>query len=386
MEYRKIQNEMLAQVRSAIKDISETAGKTQISRFMESIPVEKAKNASTILLAGCGDCYAASIAACYLFESLGLNAEALRSIDAARYYNTYRGWDINTEECLLVAISVSGSPKRLSEAVQRFNALDAMTIAFTGNPSSMLGRSAQNIFKLEVPAYGLAPNVASYISSLFSLQMFALYIAIAKSKITSEQAFAIRNEILAYSSSYESIMDIISESAFNTAAAWHKADIGLIEFIGDGPDYATAFFGSAKTIEASGILANSDDTEEWCHIGHFVKEREHTAAVIIANTCSPSYGRAIETIRTICSLRPHVLVITDGRAEEIPESAEVITIPRTDSIWLHPIMEHIPLDFIAAYLGVLKGAEPFRINSPLHQKDAPGTRYLATEIKLIKEI
>ena len=179
-------------------------------------------------------------------------------------------------------------------------------------------------------------------------------------------------------------MDELSEKAFKLAQQWEADGVDNMDFVGDGADYATAFFGSAKMVEAFGGLTTNDDSEDWSHINYFLKDTDHIGTFFVANTRSPSFDRLQDSIRVACELRKHVAVITDGEPELFPENAVVFRTPKAQSGWMSPLMQHIPMDFVAAYIACFRNTGAFRQDSPIHQRDAACARFRQSKIEVVK--
>ncbi len=395
MDHKDYDSELLKQVRNSVKDIR-TIAENETFEFIEKcVPPEAAKAIGNILLTGCGDSYCASIATKPIFENAetstktgmvpGIPTAAFRNIDFSRFYNTFSGWNpLTLGRNALCAISISGSPARPNEAALRINEHGGTSIAFTANPEGKLAGNCKYVIPMTLPSYGLAPNVTSYYSSVFSLTMFALYLNCCKKNLTKAQAEQSRKDLLKYAEAYdEAVMDRLSKQAFDLAKQWEEDGVDCMDFVGDGADYATAFFGSAKMVEAFGGLTTNDDSEDWCHINYFIKDSDHIGLFVIANEDSPAFSREMETIATAASVRKHIAVITDAQESLFPENVTVFRVPKPDSVWMHPLMEHIPMDFVAGYIGVWRGRQPFRNGEEPYCEDVNAARFRASKIRVI---
>lgn len=395
MNYNEYNSSLLEQIRNTVKDINTIAENTTFEMLGKCVPYEVMKGVANVAITGCGDSYCAAIAAKPVFENAdtstktgmvpGTPTEALRNIEFSRYYNTYKGWNaLTSERNMLCAISISGSPARPNEAALRMNEHGGTSVAFTANLEGKLAKNCKYVVPLTLPEYDLAPNVTSYYSSLFTLLMFALYMSKAKGQLSDEQADDCRDSLLEYVNSYsEEVMNRLSRQAFDLAKKWEEDGVDCMDFIGDGADYATAFFGSAKMVEAFGGLTTNDDSEQWCHINFFIKDTDHIGTFIVANEDSPAFSRELETIKIACKLRKHVAVITDADRSLFPENAEVFEIPKARSTWMYPLVEHIPMDFVAGYIGCWRGHNPFRKNEEPFCKDNDATRFRNSKIEII---
>ena len=63
------------------------------------------------------------------------------------------------------------------------------------------------------------------------------------------------------------------------------ADERSFVYIGDGPNFGTALFGAAKAIEAAGVHAMGQESEEWAHLQYFTTVETSTPTFLI----SPGY-------------------------------------------------------------------------------------------------
>lgn len=395
MNHNDYSSALLAQIRNSVRDINTIAAAETFSFLEGCVPPEAVREFKRVALTGCGDSYCAAIAAKPVYENAesftgsgmvpGTPTEALRNIECSRYYNTYKGWEPTTLAGNVVcAVSISGSPRRPTEAVKRFRAIGGKSVAFTTNPNSELAQNANYVVPMTLPACDHAPNVTSYYSSLFSLIMFGFYMSYVKRQISRDEAERFRTGLLQYVNAYSgSVMACLSEQAFQLALQWENDGVNNMDFVGDGADYATAFFGSAKMVEAFGGLTTNDDSENWCHINYFLKDTEHIGTFVIANSGSPSFNREVEMIRVACELRKHIAVITDADPTLFPENAVVFQTPKPKAPWMAPLMQHIPMDFVAAFIACFRGTPPFRQDSSVHQQDAICARFRKSQIQIL---
>ena len=395
MKHYEYQSPLLEQVRNSVRDILDIAEKETFEFIEECVPKEVVKSVSNVFITGCGDSYCAAIAAKPVFENAdtstktgmvpGTPTAALRNIDFSRYFNTFKGWQPLTDENnLLCVISISGSPARVNEAALRIQKHKGRAVAFTANPQGKLAENCDYVIPMRLPDYDLAPNVTSYYSSVFSLMMFGFYMSKVKGQLSEEQAKACAEGLLDYVRSYdEKVMEDLSRQMYDLTLRWEKEGVDNMDFIGDGADYATAFFGSAKMVESFGGLTTNDDSEGWCHINYFIKDTDHVGTFIIANEGSPAFSREIETIRLAASIRSHVAVITDSDEDLFPENVEVIRVPKPRAAWMHPLMEHIPMDFVAGYLGCIRGEKPFRRDEEPYCEDTDASRFRKSRIAIL---
>ena len=115
-----------------------------IRKGLEAVPDELLKKIRKVILTGCGDSYFAGIAAVPAFKkyagAFASSFEAVRCIDAARYLEYEKGQEDAT---LVVAVSASGSPVRVMEALRRANQKGCHTLAVTNIPDSRAAKEAE---------------------------------------------------------------------------------------------------------------------------------------------------------------------------------------------------------------------------------------------------
>ncbi len=314
-----------------------------------------------IILTGCGDSYCAALAMQPAFEQLtGCRTVATRCINVSRHMTPDR-FRSPEGPALVVGISCSGNVSRVTEAMMRAKELGADTLAVTFNPESPVGSAAglsvspqfpHEIAKLE------GPGSLSYNSSLMGLLAFALKLGVAKGRVSLEEEKAVIDGLYQYLDAAQAAADAFDDRAFQLAQSWK--DMDSFDFIGDHSDYATAFMGSAKVLEATGGRTTYDDSEDWCHINYFLHQPQRIVRVVIANSDTASFGRLLETCRTIDAIGSPMLVVTDADPSLFPKSAEVVSMPKPRNFWLAPVMQHLIYDKVIGYIAGICGTAGFR--------------------------
>ena len=390
MKYNEYKSNMLSHVRNAVPDLNKIAGAVTFDYLRSCVPEENVKKAKRVVITGCGDSYCAALAAQPVFENVesststgmapGIPTEAPRTIEWSRYTKTYKGWQEREKPMyMLCAISVGGATSRVIEGVERMNALGGQTVGFTHNMTSALAKASQFVVNINTPPFDPAPNVTSYNSSLYAAMMFGLYVSTVKGYMSEAQAKEQSLALMQYVNSFGGgVLDRIEEQAYELTAKWDQLGVDLLDFVSAGADYATAFFGSAKVVEAYGGLTTYDDSEDWNHINFFNRTPERVGTLIVANTTSPSFSRSLETSRVAAAMGRPLAVVTDTCEDIFPESATVFRLPKPKYRWANPLMQHIPLDYIAAYGSILKNITPFRRDNEVHQRDT-GERIRASK-------
>lgn len=358
-------NSMARQSRLAPGFVKTMQMSMSYDKMVEVLPMKELWDAQQIIITGCGDSWLAGIAAKPVFESVAkMDVKVMRNVEFSRHLGSKMlGYSPNTP--LVIAISISGGVSRVVEAVMRANQYGANTLLITDNLDSPAAKEAKHVLKLDLPEGEYQPGCNSYIGSTMALTYLALRFARAKNTVSPPEIAAMEKGLADYADAWAVILPKVEERAFEIAQSWK--DLRAYDFIGDYADYATAFFGSAKVLECFGGYTTYDDSEDWCHINYFLCGSETIGRVAITNSDTPSFNRMKETLAAVKQLKSPCIVVTDADKSEFPEGFEVFTTPKPAYFWMAPIMQHIPFDYVAGYIGKLKGVEDFRTDCEIFQ-------------------
>lgn len=397
MTAKEYHNEFLRQIRMAPETVVHMGKQITPEYFDTIFAPGELKKVNRVILTGCGDSYCAALVAKPVFENIqtssttgmvpGTRTEAERCIEFTRYYDTYHQFWLsgtNRVNAMVCGVSISGSVKRVEEAMLRCNKYNGISVAFTDNPDSGFSKAAKHSVRLNVPPTSHAPGLTSYIASCYGLTHFGLYFSTQRGQMSKANAAGQSAAMQRYAAQYTpQLMEKLEEQALALSKRWIEQGVDLMDFIGDGADYATAFFGSAKMVESFGGLTTYDDSEDWNHINYFNRTPEKVGTFVVCNEDSPSFHRVIETIRTAVALGRPTAVITNASPAYFPAACEVFQLPKAEYRWCNPLMQHIPMDYVAAFTGLLKDIPDFRPDSPVHQLDTNAARFRQSEIVIV---
>ena len=403
MTYKDYDNALLTQIRNAAETVISMSETFTFEYIASKVPAEDMKDIEHIYLTGCGDSYCIGIAAqpCFSNELSHtgkkypfLHAEAVRNIEFTRYLNTYSGWDPEeARKSLVCDVSITGSPVRPREALARMNELGGKSVAFTDNEASEFAKIAKYAVRLGVPQNYYKPGITdeecpgmtSYIAGAYAVMMFGLYINVCKGYLTMEEAMEQRQGAIDYAKSFtDEVVDKIDAAAFELAKKWEENGFDVMDFVSEEQEFATAFFGSAKMVESFGAITSNDDAEDWCHISFFNRRPKNMATVLVANESSRSFSRDVETVGVMDAIKRPVMVVTDSETQEFPGSVCVFRTPKPKYRWANALLQHLPIDFVAAYIGIFKKADAYNIKNELQQRDADCVRFKKSKLVIVK--
>ncbi|WP_373214475.1 SIS domain-containing protein [Ruminococcus sp. 5_1_39BFAA] len=311
-------------------------------------------NIQRIVLTGCGDSYAAAMATKHAFEMLtAIPTEVVPAIELSRFY-CEKHMGIDCRNPLVISVSNSGTGARVAEAVQRARKHGCYVLGVTGNMESPLAQNSDKVLKLEIPSFEDAPGTRSYLVSVMALLLLAVRFGEVRGKYTMDQAMDYRYDIENQGKLLEKLLPEMKMSCEKVAEEWK--DFPCYDFVGAGFDYATAWFGQAKILEATGKFAMHINSEEWFHLNFFARDARHMGTVLVANTTNPAMSRNREMLKYANELHRPMVVITDGSEEDFGgEKAEYIKVPAPKYPISMPLTHFAPVCLIASYISVLIG-------------------------------
>lgn len=304
-----------------------------------------------LVLTGCGDSFTAAIAVKEIFEKFtNLDIEVVSAINLARHYSVKK-FNTSPNNPFIIAISNSGEVARVAEGVLRAKKLGSLTLGITGNSNSALARNSNRILKLNIPKFESSPGIRSYMVSLISLVLIAIRIGEVRGIYTMNQANQYRKGLLNLSDLLKDNIELIDEQIFNIAKRFHYKE--TFDFIGSGSDYAAAWYGYCKILEASGDYAMCINTEEWLHLNFFAKNPEKIGTVLIVNSHNTALSRAKELIYyALEELERDIIIISDLENLEISRD-NLVLLPKTEIPELSIFVNFIPNALLAGYISKL---------------------------------
>lgn len=298
-----------------------------------------------IILTGSGDSYFAAQAVAPAMRAwTGLPVDAMVAMEASRYIDAGRAPLAGRNRGLLVvSISSSGEPARVVEATQRLRNLGALTLALTANPQSRLGLAAERILDVAIPPSTNAPGTRSYVATLLAAYAVAIRIAEVLMTLTMDEANALRKEVTELADAVGAASEASMQPIARLAEEW-KSYVSA-DVLGSGPALATAGYAAAKLVEAAGVHASAQDSEEFHHLNYFVAAPETVPAIVFAPSRAVSAARSRELVETLAGLGRPTLTITDSA--DIGAHGTTVVLPATRE-WFAPIVQTVPAAFIAA--------------------------------------
>ena len=303
---------------------------------LRAVPVDR------IVMAGCGDSFAAMIAVRSFYESLlGIPVEPVQALDFVYYY--YR--PVN-ERTLVIVLSSSGVTTRVVESLLLAKAMGAQTLALSNTAGSALMNESDQQILIHAERKGWPTQSST--AAMAILYRYGLELA---RQMRPERG----DEIDLLEAGLLNIPDLMAQTLEShnepmAALAKEEADHGLYLFTGAGPSYATAVFGSTKIRELSPDHAIAIELEEY----HHYNSQKVSEPLFLVAPNGPSLPRAFDTAREGKRVFGQVYSIVSEGNNLLDETSDAcFYLPVMDER-LTPMVYLIPLQLFAYYAAMEK--------------------------------
>lgn len=317
-----------------------------------------------LYLVGDGDSFHASLASEMIFESIArINCEPISAMRFLEYTADFIPTNF-PNDTLVVGTSASGGTQRVAQSLDRAQKKSPyiITAALTGNPESLVAKSAQRVLSAVIPDMGRSPGIRTYAASLMNLFLLAIRIGELKNQYHNTEANSMRKEMVDLSVVIEKTIPMLERPTSEAAEAFKGAPVMM--FLGSGPSYGTAMFSAAKVVEAAGIFAMPQDLEEWAHVERFTYPLD-TPTVVIAPP-GRSYGRALDLVKTAKQIKRRIIaVVREGDTEIAPLADFVFPVAGDVREEFSPLVYHVAANLFAMKLAEGLGRTLFQTSDPI---------------------
>jgi len=343
-----IMREEIAMIPGLIQSQLETLG----APLRELAHILDRAQVSNLYLTGCGDSAFAGAAAVLAFRKhSGFHAEAVEALELARYRIRYL-----PAASAVVCLSFSGQVGRTVEVAVQARRFGHKVVAITGDTDSPLALAADHVVSLSVPTLGYSPGTSTYLAMLLAL----LQMAAGRSPLDRIPELA--RETLA-----------AAEGPVSTLAT-RLARSSWIQFLGGGPNLASAAFGAAKLFEGPQMVGTTTNLEEWAHGEYFVTRPN--APVVVVAPSGASFDRAGEILSELDFIKADSVLVSDA----VPAGRPGTLIPLAPGLAeeFSPLLAALPLSLLAYYIAKARGQGSFEFPSPEVAREHYETIHRAT--------
>ncbi|MET0462764.1 MAG: glutamine--fructose-6-phosphate transaminase (isomerizing) [Chitinophagaceae bacterium] len=308
---------------------------------------EQLIKANRIVMIACGTSWHAGLVAEYIFEELcRINVE----VEYASEFR-YRNPVIN-EGDVIIAISQSGETADTLVAIETAKAKGAIILGVVNVVGSSIARASHGgAYTHAGPEIGVASTKA-FTAQLAVLTMIALKIAHIKGSIPEERYRSLLKEMEEVP---EKVAIALKQNDHIKQLADKYKDAPDFLYLGRGYNFPVALEGALKLKEISYIHAEGYPAAEMKH-GPIALVDENLPVVFFA-TKDSYHEKIVSKMQEIKARKGKVIsVITEGDTTSTELSQDIMVIPETDEI-LAPMINVVPLQLLAYYIGVAKGLD-----------------------------
>ncbi len=321
------------------------AGMIRMSGISENI--DKLINAPRIIIIACGTSWHAGLVAEYIIEELCRIPVEVEYASEFRYRNP-----IVHPGDVIIAISQSGETADTLVALEKAKENGAFIFGVVNAVGSSIARiSHAGAYTHAGPEIGVASTKA-FTGQLAVLMMMALKIAHEKNTISKERYQTLLNELADVPEKVDAILK--NATLIKDIAETYK-DAKDFLFLGRGYSFPVALEGALKLKEISYIHAEGYPAAEMKH-GPIALVDAKLPVVFIA-TSDSYHEKIVSNMQEIKARKGRIIsIITDGDSVTPTLSNHHFTIPPANEL-IAPILNVIPLQLLAYYIGVLRGVD-----------------------------
>ncbi|MGD2116580.1 MAG: glutamine--fructose-6-phosphate transaminase (isomerizing), partial [Acidobacteriota bacterium] len=309
------------------------------------IPPEELARIERVQLLACGTSWHAALVGEFLIEAL---ARVPVEVDYGSEYR-YRE-PIVDSQVLAVGISQSGETADTLAAMEEARERGARLVTISNVTGSQATRISEGtVYTHAGPEIGVASTKA-FTTQLVALYLLALYLRQCRDGGPSQE------ELAALAHLPGAVDEAVADEARleELARHFHRAEDFL--YLGRGINYPIALEGALKLKEISYIHAEGYPAGEMKH-GPIALIDEDLPVVAVATGRDAVFEKVVSNMQEVKARDGVVLAVTDRDPEELGGLAdEVIPVPRV-SPFLQPVVNVVPLQLLAYFIGVRRGAD-----------------------------
>ena len=303
--------------------------------------------ANRIVMVACGTSWHAGLVAEYIFEELTrINVE----VEYASEFR-YRNPVINKGD-VIIAISQSGETADTLVAIETAKSKGAIILGVVNVVGSSIARvSDAGAYTHAGPEIGVASTKA-FSAQLAILVMIALKVGYEKGSLPHDRYQKLLREL---DSIPDKVADLLKLHEHTRQIAEKYKDARDCLYLGRGYNFPVALEGALKLKEISYIHAEGYPAAEMKH-GPIALVDETLPVVFIA-TKDSYHEKVISNMQEIKARKGKVIaVINEGDEQSLALADDVIIVPESDEI-LSPMINVIPMQLLAYYIGVAKNLD-----------------------------
>jgi glucosamine--fructose-6-phosphate aminotransferase (isomerizing) len=266
----------------------------------------------------------------------------------------------NGKGSLVIAITQSGETADTTAAQRTAKENGMKTLSISNVVDSTISREADANFFTRAGKEIAIPATKSFTTQLTALYMLALFLAEQRETLA---AIDVRRRIQALSLlpvDMEASLDRFNSEAESISAQFYRDQTFV--FLGRGVHYPIALEGALKLKEISYVHAEGYPTGEFRHgPTALITETLPVVAIVTCERSDPEsvvrYEKSLALIEEIRHTSKRQILLASENDEAVRAmNVATFTIPQLDELLL-PIMEIVPLQFLAYHIAVRNGLD-----------------------------
>lgn len=309
--------------------------------------LERLNQAQKITIIACGTSWHAGLIGEYLIEEFARIPVEVEYASEFRYRNP-----IITDKDIVIAISQSGETADTMAAIKMAKEKGAFVYGICNVVDSSISRVTDaGSYTHAGPEIGVASTKA-FTSQLTVLSLIALKLGKHNGHLSNQEFMKLITELDALPKKVEEVLESTHENVKEIAKHFVGAQNFL--YLGRGYNFPAALEGALKLKEISYIHAEGYPAAEMKH-GPIALIDENMPIVIIAPK-QGHYDKIVSNVQEIKARKGRVVALVNKGDTQVASVADfVIEFPETSECF-SPIIASIPLQLLAYYIAVYRGA------------------------------
>lgn len=309
--------------------------------------LERLNQAQKITIIACGTSWHAGLIGEYLIEEFARIPVEVEYASEFRYRNP-----IITEKDIVIAISQSGETADTMAAIKMAKEKGAFVYGICNVVDSSISRVTDaGSYTHAGPEIGVASTKA-FTAQLTVLSLIALKLGKHNGQLSNQEFMKLITELDALPKKVEEVLETTHEITKEIAKNFVDAQNFL--YLGRGYNFPAALEGALKLKEISYIHAEGYPAAEMKH-GPIALIDENMPIVIIAPK-QGHYDKIVSNVQEIKARKGKVIALVNKGDTQVASVADyVIEFPDTSECF-SPIIASIPLQLLAYYIAVYRGA------------------------------
>ncbi len=326
------------------------AGKVKLGGLEKNQDVAaRLREIDRVIVVACGTAYYAGLLGSYLFNRIGIQAEAHLASEFLYSQVVY-----DPRRTMVLAVSQSGETADTIRALEEAKMRGALAVGIVNRVGSRMTRMDDcGIYTRAGFEIGVASTKA-FTSQLSVLAMMMLYFGRERGKMALGEGQLLIAELLKMPDKMKKVLAKVAEIE-KIAQRFSQAKNFL--YLGRGYSYPVALEGALKLKEVSYVHAEGYASGEMKH-GPIAMLDENFPVVAIAPRDS-IFDKTKSNIMEVAARRAPLVVVTTEDCDDFDQMTEfVIKVPTVEMGCLSPLLTVVALQLFAYYMAVARGLNP----------------------------